>query len=123
MRYSWGMRQAQSLQIVAHLNQIKPESRGNADGALILSTGQAELIEEINQFLGIDAGDFQLAMVPPGIVLCTLCIMLWCVVLRGELRAIGISIVAAAQIPRSGTTVVRNGSPWLRSRGVFAVCD
>lgn len=82
----------------------------NADGALILSTGQAELIEEINQFLGIDAGDFQLAMVPPGIVLCTLCIMLWCVVLSGELRAIGISIVAAAQIPRSGTTVVRNGS-------------
>ena len=82
---------------------------GSGDGSLILSTGQADLIAEINSFLGIQDGGLVPQMVPPGTTLCMLCIGLWCVVIGGEFRAIATSLVAAAHIPRSKKTVMDKG--------------
>eukprot|EP00435_Cladocopium_sp_Y103_P040701 s3782_g11.t1 len=82
----------------------------SGDGSLILSTGQADLIAEINSFLGIQDGGLVPQMIPPGTTLCMLCIGLWCVVLGGEFRAIATSLVAAAHIPRSKRTIMDKGS-------------
>eukprot|EP00438_Fugacium_kawagutii_P026111 Skav224739 [mRNA] locus=scaffold3343:67664:77589:- [translate_table: standard] len=82
----------------------------SGDGSLILSTGQADLIVQINQFLGIQNGEVEPKMVPPGTTLCMLCIGLWCVVLGGEFRSIATSLYAAGKIPRSARTVMERGS-------------
>ena len=47
------------------------------DGSLILSTVQATLIEQINDFLGLQATEFDFNFWQPGTLLCMLCILLW----------------------------------------------
>lgn len=83
----------------------------NGDGSLILSTGQAGLVEEINQYMGFSAESAfeSVELMPPGILLCSLCMVLWCVVLCGELRSIAVSLAAALQIPRARRTVLSAG--------------
>ena len=44
------------------------------DGALILSTTQASLVEQINSFLGLQEGEFEVPFFQPGLLLCMLCI-------------------------------------------------
>ena len=47
------------------------------DGSLILSTVQATLVEQINDFLGLQATEFDFNFWQPGTLLCMLCILLW----------------------------------------------
>ncbi|CAJ1390319.1 unnamed protein product [Effrenium voratum] len=82
----------------------------NDDGSLILSTGQAGLINEINQFVGMKPHEFAPTSVPPGMTMCMMCIMLWCIYLGGELRAVLVSLMAANQIPRGRNTVLIQGA-------------
>ena len=49
----------------------------SGDGALILSTNQATLVEHINSFLGLEADDFGRSIFQPGVLLCMLCIIQW----------------------------------------------
>eukprot|EP00439_Symbiodinium_sp_Y106_P021742 s3166_g2.t1 len=50
----------------------------SGDGKLILSTQQAQLLEYINQFMGLGPNDFEPPMMSDGIMLCMMCILLWC---------------------------------------------
>ena len=47
------------------------------DGSLILSTNQANLVGDINSFLGLRLGQFSPNAFQPGVLLCMLCILLW----------------------------------------------
>ena len=47
------------------------------DGSLILSTVQATLVEQINDFLGLQETEFDFNFWQPGTLLCMLCILLW----------------------------------------------
>ncbi|OLQ04216.1 Eukaryotic translation initiation factor isoform 4G-2 [Symbiodinium microadriaticum] len=47
------------------------------DGSLILSTVQATLVQQINDFLGLQTGGFEFNLFQPGTLLCLLCILLW----------------------------------------------
>ncbi|CAE7926720.1 unnamed protein product [Symbiodinium necroappetens] len=49
----------------------------NNDGGLILSNTQAGLVQDINNFLGLDADNFETEGFRPGILLSILCIFLW----------------------------------------------
>ncbi|CAJ1398520.1 unnamed protein product [Effrenium voratum] len=81
----------------------------NQDNGLIVSTNQASLISQINSFLGLGTTEFNPAGLRPGILLCMLCILLWCLYLCHEFRAIFISLEAVAQIPRSWETKFKDG--------------
>lgn len=76
----------------------------NGDGALILSNRQATLIEHINSYMGLADDVFQPGFFQPGILLCVLCIALWCLCVYKELRGIFLSFEAMRQIPRSSKT-------------------
>ncbi|CAE7274649.1 unnamed protein product [Symbiodinium natans] len=81
----------------------------NGDGSLIQSNEQANLLSDINQFLGNGSESFSRAGLPPGIILSGLCILLWCMYLSKEFRAIWISVEASLQMPRARRTVFNNG--------------
>ena len=49
----------------------------SGDGALILSTIQATLVQHINSFLGLHETEFERPTLQPGVLLCMLCIILW----------------------------------------------
>ena len=49
----------------------------NGDGALILSTTQAILVNHINDFLGLEKTQLDHSLFQPGTLLCLLCIVLW----------------------------------------------
>jgi len=81
------------------------------DDSLIVSNGQSALIGQINAFLGLkeanpenETGGF-----PTGILLCMLCIFLWCLYLCNEFRAILLSLEAILQVPRRAYTIFDNG--------------
>lgn len=79
-----------------------------ADG-LIVSNDQASLIGQINAFLGLQQEDFVPDGLRPGILLCMLCILLWCLYLCNEFRMIFVSMEAICQVPRGWRTKVDNG--------------
>lgn len=81
----------------------------NEDGKLILSTDQASLLSQINAFLGLESNDFELPWLQPGILLCMLCILLWCLYLCQELRAVFFSLEAVSFLPRGRSTILQNG--------------
>eukprot|EP00435_Cladocopium_sp_Y103_P032323 s977_g8.t1 len=81
----------------------------NNDGKLILSTDQASLLSQINAFLGLESNDFELPWLQPGILLCMLCILLWCLYLCQELRAVFFSLEAVSYLPRGKSTILQNG--------------
>ncbi|CAE7749771.1 acnB [Symbiodinium sp. CCMP2592] len=83
----------------------------NGDGSLIQSTVQANLLSEIDSFLGISAtGEpFEPSNLQPGTILSGLCILLWCIYLCKEFRAIWVSVEAALQIPRAHVTIFKTG--------------
>eukprot|EP00913_Durusdinium_trenchii_P015995 g15032.t1 len=49
----------------------------NGDGALIVSTRQATLLEHINSYLGLNVAAFEPEFFQPGVLLSVLCILLW----------------------------------------------
>lgn len=65
---------------------------------------QATLIEHINSYMGLADDVFQPGFFQPGILLCVLCIALWCLCVYKELRGIFLSFEAMRQIPRSSKT-------------------
>eukprot|EP00435_Cladocopium_sp_Y103_P073536 s29_g44.t1 len=80
-----------------------------SDGALILSTPQAELIDQINSFLGLGATDFEPGFLQPGILLCSLCILHWSLCVYKEFRSVWLALEAVIMIPRaSQSTIIEN---------------
>ncbi|CAE7353229.1 serS [Symbiodinium sp. CCMP2592] len=77
----------------------------NKDPSLIVSTSQATLLDQIDAFLGL----LQPLNVSLGILLCMLCILLWCLYLCNEFRAIGLSLEAILQVPRRAYTTFDHG--------------
>ncbi|CAK9019588.1 unnamed protein product [Durusdinium trenchii] len=75
-----------------------------SDAALILSTPQAELVDHINSFLGLQTGEFKPGFLQPGILLCMLCILHWGLCVYKEFRSIWSTLEAVATIPRSSRT-------------------
>lgn len=53
----------------------------NNDRTLIMADAQASLIENINAYLGIENLQMHGSCFSPGVLLCTLCIMQWCLCL------------------------------------------
>jgi len=78
------------------------------DGALILSTTQATLVEQINSFLGLEVDQFEAVFFQPGTLLCMLCILLWGLCVYKEYRSIWLGLEAVWRIPRSKRTVFRD---------------
>lgn len=81
----------------------------NGDGSLIISTDQAALIQQINNFLGLKPHELEATGFRYGILMAMLCILLWCLYLCNEFRLIFLSLEAVAQIPRSKTTEIHDG--------------
>ena len=67
--------------------------------------GQATLLDQIDAFLGI----IQPLDMSLGILLCMLCILLWCLYLCNEFQAIGLSLEAILQVPRRAYTSFDHG--------------
>ncbi|CAE7255393.1 serS [Symbiodinium sp. CCMP2592] len=82
----------------------------NLDDSLVLSNAQAGIITEINSFLGLGLLEFQTAGLRPGMVLSTLCILLWCLYLLKEFRLVGTGVEAILHVARSGATTFEHGS-------------
>jgi len=77
-----------------------------SDGALILSTPQAELINQINSFLGLGADSFEPGVLRTGILLCLLCILHWSSCVYKEFRSIWLAFEAVLGIPRASNTII-----------------
>ncbi|CAE7655236.1 unnamed protein product [Symbiodinium sp. CCMP2456] len=80
------------------------------DGSLILSTVQATLVGQINDFLGLQATEFAFNFWQPGTLLCMLCILLWSLCVYKELRKIWHSMEAAATLPKARVTDFRDNT-------------
>ena len=96
----------------------------SADGALILSTVQATLVNNINSFLGLGTQDFEPQFFQPGILLCVLCILLWSLCVYKEFRSILLSMEAISSLPRAQTTVYHENRvcklSWVRFQMLLA---
>ncbi|CAE7326383.1 unnamed protein product [Symbiodinium sp. CCMP2592] len=77
------------------------------DGSLILSTVQATLVEQINDFLGLQETEFAFNFWQPGTLLCMLCILLWSLCVYKEFRKIWHALEAAASLPKASATDFR----------------
>ncbi|CAJ1359734.1 unnamed protein product [Effrenium voratum] len=77
------------------------------DGSLILSTNQANLVGDINSFLGLRLGQFSPNAFQPGVLLCMLCILLWSLCVYKELRNVWHTLEALLQIPRTKQSIFR----------------
>ncbi|CAE6921811.1 unnamed protein product [Symbiodinium sp. KB8] len=71
----------------------------NGDGSLIMSTKQADLILQLNAYLGMKAHELTPEGVSPGSVLCVLCIAWWCLYVAREYRAIFSSLEGLWNVP------------------------
>jgi len=80
------------------------------DGSLILSTVQATLVEQINDFLGLQATEFDFNFWQPGTLLCMLCILLWSLCVYKEFRKIWHALEAATTIPKASATDFRDNT-------------
>ncbi|CAJ1387821.1 unnamed protein product [Effrenium voratum] len=80
------------------------------DGALILSTTQASLVEQINSFLGLQEGEFEVPFFQPGLLLCMLCILFWSLCVYKEYRNIWLGLEVVWQIPRSDQSIFRDNT-------------
>ncbi|CAK9112678.1 unnamed protein product [Durusdinium trenchii] len=78
------------------------------DGALILSTPQANLIQQINSFLSLGLDQFQPGFFQVGSLLSMLCILLWSLCVYKEYRSIWLTSEAVWRIPRSKCTLFRD---------------
>ncbi|CAE7505193.1 unnamed protein product [Symbiodinium microadriaticum] len=81
----------------------------NGDGSLIQSNEQANLLADINSFLGLQSEDFAVSGLAPGMILSGLCMLLWCMYLCREFRTIWISMEAILHIPRARKTDFSSG--------------
>ncbi|CAE7330147.1 unnamed protein product [Symbiodinium sp. CCMP2592] len=73
------------------------------DEALILSTTQAALIDQINSFLGLEKTQYVHGTFQPGILLSMLCIVLWTLCVYKEFRLIWRQAEIAISIPTSSS--------------------
>ncbi|CAE7285323.1 unnamed protein product [Symbiodinium natans] len=92
------------------------------DGTLILSTPQMQMLDQINAFIGLGKADFEAPYFQPGVLLCMMCILLWCLYLLNEFRQVVFSLEAVSQLPRGPRTQWRRrGSFQTISYGRFAI--
>ncbi|CAE7041369.1 unnamed protein product [Symbiodinium natans] len=75
-----------------------------ADRTLILSTSQMQMLDQINAFLGLGKEEFEAPYFQPGVLLCMMCILLWCLYLLNEFRLVLFSLEAVSQVPRGPRT-------------------
>ncbi|CAK9035270.1 Uncharacterized protein SCF082_LOCUS21221, partial [Durusdinium trenchii] len=80
----------------------------NNDRTLIMADAQASLIENINAYLGIENLQMHGSCFSPGVLLCTLCIMQWCLYLFEEFRMIVSTSFAIWQVPRAASSLRSN---------------
>ena len=78
----------------------------NGDSSLIMSNKQADLIGQVNAYLGLEDSQLTPDGLSPGTVLCVLCIFWWCLYLGRELRSILLSVEALWHVPRGSTEIV-----------------
>lgn len=90
------------------------------DGALILSTPQANLIQQINSFLSLGLDQFQPGFFQVGSLLSMLCILLWSLCVYKEYRSIWLTSEAVWRIPRSKCTLFRDNEFHTISTGADA---
>eukprot|EP00439_Symbiodinium_sp_Y106_P026093 s1473_g3.t1 len=93
----------------------------SGDGALILSTIQATLIEQINNYLRLGIDQFEQDQFGPGTLLCMLCILLWSLCVFKEFRHIWLAVAGAVNLPKSRHTVFTEGTFEQISWGRFVV--
>ena len=74
------------------------------DGSLIFSNLQAALVEDINQFLGLQVMEFELGTFQPGVLLAVLCIFLWNLCVFKELRTIWQIMRVIIYVPKADVT-------------------
>lgn len=92
------------------LSEVSLASRVcNKDDTIIVSTSQANLIAQINAFLSIKPAQLEPTEMRRGILLCMLCIFLWCLYLCNEFRSIGLSVEAILQVPRRAHSKFQQG--------------
>ncbi|CAE7245685.1 unnamed protein product [Symbiodinium natans] len=78
----------------------------NGDSSLIMSNKQADLIGQVNAYLGLEDSQLTPDGLSPGTVLCVLCIFWWCLYLGRELRSILSSVEALWYVPHGPTELV-----------------
>ncbi|CAK9024472.1 Vacuolar protein sorting-associated protein 11-like [Durusdinium trenchii] len=78
----------------------------NGDGALIVSTRQATLLENIDSYMGLAIDAFEPDFFQPGVLLSVLCILLWSLCVYKELRSILHAFEAVRLLPRSARTIL-----------------
>ncbi|CAK9051514.1 Vacuolar protein sorting-associated protein 11-like [Durusdinium trenchii] len=78
----------------------------NGDGALIVSTRQATLLEHIDSYMGLAVDAFEPGFFQPGVLLSVLCILLWSLCVYKELRSILHAFEAVRLLPRSTQTIL-----------------
>ncbi|CAE7262317.1 NLRC3 [Symbiodinium pilosum] len=82
----------------------------SGDGALILSTTQASLVEQINMYLRLSTDQLVQTDFGPGTLLCMLCILLWSLCVYKEFRNIWLALAGAVNLPKSRHTVFTEGN-------------
>ncbi|CAK9081683.1 Vacuolar protein sorting-associated protein 11-like, partial [Durusdinium trenchii] len=93
----------------------------NGDGALIVSTRQATLLEHINSYLGLNVAAFEPEFFQPGVLLSVLCILLWSLCVYKELRNILHTFEAVRRLPHTSRTTVRNNTLQSLSSGRYKI--
>ena len=78
----------------------------SGDSSLIMSNKQADLIGQVNAYLGLEDSQLTPDGLSPGTVLCILCIFWWCLYLGRELRSILSSVEALWYVPHGPTELV-----------------
>ncbi|CAJ1384007.1 unnamed protein product [Effrenium voratum] len=91
------------------------------DGALILSTTQATLVEQINSFLGLQEDQFEAPFFQPGTLLCMLCMLFWSLCVYKEYRNIWLGLEVVLRIPRSDQSIFRDNTLRSICKGRFKI--
>eukprot|EP00913_Durusdinium_trenchii_P021040 g19773.t1 len=112
---NFGLKPNIGLQLVGHdASYMNPAAHSlvsrvcNNDRTLIMADAQASLIENINAYLGIENLQMHGSCFSPGVLLCTLCIMQWCLYLFEEFRMIVSTSFAIWQVPRAASSLRSN---------------
>ncbi len=70
----------------------------------------------LSGFMGMDTEQFEPGLIQPGILLCSLCILLWSLCIYKEFRHIILSVEAIWSIPRARVTEYRDNTIYSLSR-------
>ena len=75
----------------------------NGDASLIMSANQAQILSQINAYLGLASSEMRSEGLSPGTALCGLCMFWWCLYLGREFRSIASSLEGLSDVKRGAT--------------------